>query len=96
MNWEETLYAINALRECSLTMSEPGKWFARAPRIERKRPWASTCEGVCGRAATPEKAVAAYWTKITGEGWIILKDGLEAERRTVRWNGFMWVDTPDG
>lgn len=92
MNYEQMLVALQALGECSLMMRKPGDWYV-SQRTEIKN--GPVLEGRFGNGNTPMAAVADHWKQLTelAPGQYIVTHAYDrAQRRGVRWNGFMWAE----
>lgn len=89
MNWEQKLYALNALAEAKLLMRKPGDWYV-SQSAEIKN--GAVLEGSYGNVASPEEAVEDHWETLTrlAPGQYIVVRAFRDDRKAVRWNGFMW------
>lgn len=98
MTWEQKLQALQALigpLDTCLGMRHPGNWYVRQRGVEIGGDGMLTGPSVSGQ--TPEKAVEAYWNRLTElkpNFYIVTNAMSTTERRQVRWNGFMWEDVP--
>lgn len=89
--------ALNALgwHEFAIKIRDNGEWYAVCGAEIRDGP---VLVSTFGNGATPSAAIDALWDRVTclppGQ-YLVMKAGT-AERRAVRWNGFMWahVDEP--
>jgi len=92
LTWEQKFRALNALSEAVVKLDVNNKWFVSHSYVERK-------EGGClatgggAHADTVDKAVESYWAWLTCPSYQIIVRAYTQQRRTVRWNGFMWEDT---
>jgi len=96
MTWEEKFAALNALSECSLKMRRPGDWYV-SQHVETKQEGSPILEGAYGNGATPEAAIIAHWESVAmlpPMKYVVLNAMDSAKRRHVRWNGYMWEDSP--
>ena len=89
MNWEQKLAALQAFADTSICMRKPGDWYVHM-RAELKGD--GVLSSASGNGRTPEEAVEDHWRKVTAPGAVIVRDAMNAARREVRWNGFMWAD----
>jgi hypothetical protein len=98
MNTEQKAEALAALCEFSIKFREP------INRVGSKAPWyvvqsVVVCDGrfetgTYGNGNNPADAIDDHWRRLAQElpedSWLIVRQG--DKRRSVRWNGFMWVD----
>lgn len=94
MTWEQKLAAMNALGTVALHMRKPGDWYTTQSRVDVGDGY--TLTSIMGSGATPEAAVEDRWratTEIQAAQFIAINAG-HADRKHVRWNGFMWEDVP--
>jgi hypothetical protein len=94
MTWEQKLAALTALGDTSLRMRKPGDWYVDHRGVEIGD--GHILDSGHGDGATPEAAVEDRWACLTllPPNKIIVLDAMRATRREVRWNGFMWADSP--
>lgn len=95
MDWEQKLQALNALSECKLVMRKPGDWYVDQG-TSIKEHGGCVLRGSYGNGRTPQEAVEQHWqelTELAANQYLVSKDifdGQTYNRKTVRWNGFMW------
>jgi hypothetical protein len=91
--WEEKLAAFQALGDCSLKMRSPGDWYVSG-HLEWMTPGSGMLEGKYGNGKTPEEVVLDHWEQLTDPKGYLVIDAMSKDRRHVKWNGYMWEDTP--
>ena len=92
MDFQQKAQALNALSLLSIRLREGGDWYVNTG-IEIKDK--SMLSGVTSSSSSPEGAVNQYWDKITEQlapRKYLVVNAYRANRRAVRWNGFMWAD----
>lgn len=76
--------------DASLRQRSLGDWYVSLPYAERKDGGMLVSLGESD--ATPEGAIRATWLSIVAKPTTIVLRAYGNDRRTVRWNGFMWED----
>lgn len=74
-------------------MRKPGDWYVLTPWLEIGDGCILRCG--CKDGDTPEQAVLQAWREFTEElppNNVLVLNAMSPDRRTVRWNGFMWQD----
>lgn len=95
MNYEQKMYALQALAEVSVEMRKPGDWYVNQDVSIKD---GSVLIGAYGNGATPEEAIENHWDEIAmkssaGKPIVVIKHTDEGtERKHYFWNGFMWCD----
>lgn len=94
MNWEQMLMAMKALSsDVVLGMREPSNWYVQAHGIELREPAESgMLTSITVAEPSPERAVQAYWKRLTNPTSLIVRGAYSPDRRHLRWNGYMWED----
>jgi len=89
MDYQQKLYALNAIAETSLKMRKPGDWYV-SQSVEIKD--GSVLVGSYGNGITPEEAINDHWDILTSlpHGKYLIARAHRDDRKAIRWNGFMW------
>ncbi len=94
MNYEQKAQALKGLGDLTIRFRKPGDWYASCEYVYT----ADSCflVGAYGDGATPEKAVEAYFERLTelrpNEKYVVID---REPRRRLRWTGFMWSEVPE-
>ena len=94
MDWQHKAAALNALAKISIKCRAPGDWYVEQS-VEIKDD--GLMIGEYGNGETPEAAIEDHWKCLVqelGSKYLVANSGRE-DRRTARWNGFMWADVPE-
>lgn len=94
MTWEEKFAACQALGDAVLRMRKPGDWY-----VDQHAEIKDGCilKGEYGNGATPEAAALDHFEKLTAlaPGEYVVTRAMGADRRAVRWNGYMWASVQE-
>lgn len=96
MTWEQKLGAFQMLADTHLRMRKTGDWYVSCGVEVKKSPGSCMLVGTYGEGTSPESAVEDHWRKLVDElpdkAYLVI---IGANRRAVRWNGYMWADIPE-
>lgn len=95
MNYEQKMYALQALAEISVRMRKPGDWYVNQDvSVKDDHVLISSY----GNGLTPEEAIDDHWDEIAmktsaSKPIVVIRHTDEGtERKHYFWNGFMWCD----
>lgn len=103
MDWQQKAEALAGLGEFSIIFRERQNrigsacaWYAGCAKVEIKDN--GIMRGGWGNGNTPQEAIEDYWrylTELKPHEYVLVRAYDDAQRRAVRWNGFMWADVQE-
>ena len=96
MDWQQKALALQLLvgwQNFSIKMRCVKNWYVRIKGLQRKEK--SMLSSGWSQGITPQDAVEQYWEWATGSGHYLVLNSYAADRRAVKWNGFMWEDVTE-
>lgn len=94
MTYEQMMYALKAIcNDVSVGIRRPGDWYVTMQNVERKE---NGClSSGCDSGKSPECAITSRWIWATSSEHYLVINAYKANRRAVKWNGFMWEDVEE-
>lgn len=91
MNTQQKALALRSLGNFSVMVREAGDWYAS---VDAEIKDGAVLISPCVSEANPNKAICALFDEYAKSGKLVVLNEMLANRRVVRWNGFMWEDAP--